>query len=187
MRHMSHFRKFAGPLFAALLAVASPALAHDEPAETANKQVVLDFYQALNDSDATGTRKERIQGIIERYLSPEYVQHAEAFADLPGPGSPRDRLIRLFQTMPEGPPMPPARTLAVMAEGDLVMMLTARDMPDPATGGTKPAYVFNMFRVRNGQLVEHWDLGTSAPPGAPGGPPPGAPPSGPATPPENQQ
>jgi len=170
-------------LFAALLIVASPAFAHDEPAEAANKQVVLDFYQALNDSDAAGTRKELIQGIIEKYLSPDYVQHAEAFADLPGPGSARDRLIRLFQTMPEGPPRPPARTLAIMAEDDLVMMLTFRDMPDPATGGTKPAYVFNMFRVRNGQLVEHWDLGTSTPPGAASVRPLGPPASGSATPP----
>lgn len=150
---------------AALLAFSSPALAHDDGAEAANKKIVLGFYQALNEADAAGTTGARIQDIAETYLSPDYIQHAEAFARLPGAGSARDKLIRMFQTMP---PMklPPARTLSVMAEGDLVMMLTARDMPDPS-GGAKPAYIFNMFRVKNGRLVEHWDI-SPLPPGSAG-------------------
>lgn len=178
MRHMGHFRKAACVAFAASLALASPALAHEERGEAANKQLVLDFYQALNDADAAGTTKARIQTIAETYLSPDYVQHAEAFAHLPGPGSARDKLIRMFQTMPTMK-LPPSKTLAVMAEGDLVMMLTTRDMPDPATKGVSQAYIFNMFRVKDGRLVEHWDI--SPPPpgaGAPGAPPPGALPPG---------
>lgn len=180
MRHMSQFRKLVGAALslAALLAAVSPAFAHSTRAEAANKKVVLDFYQALNTADAVGNTKERIQGIAETYLSPDYVQHAEFFANLPGPGSARDKLIRMFQTMP---PMklPPAKTLAVMAQGDLVMMLTAREMPDQVTGRMKQAYVFNMFRVKNGQLVEHWDITPLPPgPGATGMPPPGVMPPG---------
>lgn len=187
MRHISHLLKFGGLKrslpFVALLAVSSPVLAHDTAAEAANKKVVLAFYQALNDADAAGTTKARIQGIAETYISPAYVQHAEAFANLPGPGSARDKLIRMFQSMP---PMkqPPSRTVEVMAENDMVMLLTARDMPDPA-GGTKPAYIFNMFRVKDGRLAEHWSI-VPPPPGmgaAPMTPPgagvPGTPPSGP--------
>lgn len=164
----------------ALLALSSPALAHDDVAEAANKKTVLSFYQALNDADAAGTTKARIQDIAETYLSADYVQHAEAFARLPGPGSARDKLIRMFQSMP---PMkqPPSRTVEVMAENDIVMLLTARDMPDPA-GGTKPAYIFNMFRVKDGRLVEHWSI-VPPPPGMGGAamPPPGA--AAPGTPP----
>jgi predicted SnoaL-like aldol condensation-catalyzing enzyme len=44
------------------------------------------------------------------------------------------------------------------------MMLTARAMPDPATGRDKDVYIFNMFRVRNGLLVEHWDITPIMPP-----------------------
>lgn len=174
MHKMNRFRKFTGlaASLAALLAVASPVFAHNTRAEAANEKVVLDFYQALNDADAEGTTKKRIQAIAEKYLSPNYVQHAEAYANLPGPGSARDKLIRMFQSMP---PMklPPSKTLSVMAENDLVMMLTMREMPDPATGRAKSAYIFNMFRVKNGLLTEHWDIMPQPPRGGgPGIPPP---------------
>ena len=170
-------RKSFYALLAGLLSVASPALARDTPAEAANKKLVLDFYQALNAADAAGTTKTRIQGIAEKYLSPEYQQHAAPFVDLPGPGSARDKLIRLFQTMPPMTAMPAPTTVAIMAEGDRVMMLTARDLPDPATGRPNTAYIFNMFRVRNNRLIEHWDVGTPGmpSPGA-GAPPVGMPP-----------
>jgi predicted SnoaL-like aldol condensation-catalyzing enzyme len=179
MRKMTRFRKFfgLGLSLATAIAIASPATAHDTRAEAANKKLVLDFYKALNTADAAGTTKEQIKGIAEKYLSPEYVQHAEAFANLPGPGSARDKLIRMFQNMP-AMKLPPSKTLAVMAENDMVMMLTAREMPDPATGQAKPAYIFNMFRVKNGQLTEHWDIMPT-----PAGPPPGMMPPGSATPP----
>ncbi len=175
MRHLGGFRSAVSLAFAASLMFATPVLAHEEQAEAANKKVVLDFYQALNDSDAAGTTKTHIKAIAETYLSPDYVQHAEAFAHLPGPGSARDKLIRMFQTMP-AMKLPPSKTIAVMAEGDLVMLLTARDMPDPATGRTGQAYIFNMFRVKNGRLVEHWGISPPPPalPGGTAGPPPGA-------------
>ena len=56
--------------------------AQDTPAEAANKDLVLGFYQALNDADAAGKTGERITDIAQKYLSPDYVQHAEAFANL---------------------------------------------------------------------------------------------------------
>lgn len=175
MPRMRHYRKALGLAAATLLAAASPALAQNTPAEAANKKVVLDFYQALNDAEAARATGERIQGIAEKYISPGYVQHSEMFANLPGPGSARDKLVRMFQGMPPMS-MPPSRTLAVMAEGDRVMLLTARDMPDPATGTSKPNYIFNMFRLKDRQLLEHWSVSEM-----PSGPRPGAAGGGPGT------
>ena len=158
-----------GLLLTALLAISSPAFAHGTPAEAANKKLVVDFYKALNAANADGAMKERIEGIAEKYLGADYVQHSESFAHLPGPGSARDRLVRMFQSMPAMQGMPEPKTLAVMAEGDMVMMLTSREMPAPAGAPAKPAYIFNMFRVAKGHLVEHWDV--SSMPLGPGGPP----------------
>jgi predicted SnoaL-like aldol condensation-catalyzing enzyme len=80
------------------------------------------------------------------------------------------------------PPMAPQKVEAIMAEGDLVMFLTSRT---PSAPGAEPSYVFNMFRVKDGKLVDHWDVspGAGGPPptagggvpSGPGGPPPGAP------------
>ncbi len=157
MRYASKIVRLSslGLVLATSLAMTSVAAAANTPIEAANKKVVLDFYAALNEADATNTMKERIQGIAETYLSPDYQQHT---IDLPGPGTDREKLIKMFQDRPARPPagataIPRQRTDAVMAEGDRVMLLTSRDQRDPATGELKPSYIFNMFRVKDGKLV----------------------------------
>ena len=172
-----------GLVLAVGFAMASIAVAENTPTEAANKKTVLDFYAALNEADATNTMKERIPGIAEKYLSPGYKQHTLL---LPGPGTDREKLVRTFQSRPALPlagttAMPKQRTDAVMAEGDRVMLLTSRDQRDPATGELKPSYIFNMFRLKDGKLAEHWDVspGMAGPPASgPGAPGPGAPPGG---------
>lgn len=134
--------------------------------ETANKKVVTDFYAALDAADAKGTTGKEIKDIAETYLSPDYKQNSEAFKSLPGTGSDRDKLIALFQTMPpRNPPPPKPETVSVMAEGDLVTLLTSRNL---AASGEAPKklFIFNMFRVKDGKLVEHWD-GSAPPPPKP--------------------
>ena len=185
MRYASNILRLSGVglILAAGLAMASPALAENTPTEAANKKAVLDFYAALNEADATHTTAERIPSIAETYLSPEYKQHTMF---IPGPGTDRDKLIKMFQSHSMGPPagaaLSPQRTDAVMAEGDKVMLLTSREMRDPATGELKPSYIFNMFRVKDGKLVEHWDVQPGMPAGM--GPPPGGP-GAPGAPPEH--
>jgi predicted SnoaL-like aldol condensation-catalyzing enzyme len=44
-----------------------------------------------------------------------------------------------------------------MADGDLVIRVSSRSMPKPDGKGVSTGYIFNMFRVQDGKLAEHWD------------------------------
>jgi predicted SnoaL-like aldol condensation-catalyzing enzyme len=177
MRHVHHCFVIGVGLAVAAVTATLPAAA-ETPQEQANKQVVLGFYDALNAGDAAGTTARDFPAIAEKYLDPDYMQHSEQLKKLPGPGTDRDKLIRMFQSMPPRPAgaaaMPPQKRVAVMAEGDLVMMLMQRDMIDPA-GVVHPNFIFNMFRVKKGKLTEHWVVaeGVMPPPGGEGALPPG--------------
>lgn len=155
-------------LFALLTAgVGQAALAAQYTAqEKANMQIVEAFYAALDAADAKGNTQEAIVGIAGKYIAPDYKQHAF------GGQSGRENFIKMFQGPPAGapagpppgsprPPMEPAKLVALMAEGDLVVRITTRG----------PNMIWNLFRVQNGQLAEHWDAGTGG-----GAPPAGAPP-----------
>ena len=158
------------PALALLSGIGHTVSAADYTAqEKANMQLVRDFYAALDSADAKGNMKEAIVGIAEKYIAPNYIQHA--FGGTNG----RDAFVALFQNMagarrggaPAGPPAgapPQARVLALMADGDLVVRISTRD---------GAGLIWNLFRVENGKLTEHWDAGPM-PPGA--GAPPGTPP-----------
>jgi predicted SnoaL-like aldol condensation-catalyzing enzyme len=151
-------RVIAGAVLAASLGTA--AYAHNTAQEAANKKLVLDFYAELEKPD----QAQRIAGIAERFIAPDYIQHLE------GAKNGREALVKDFQGRPRAGrnAMAPAKLIAIMAEGDKVIQVTSRDVPDPATGGTKPAVIWNMFRIQNGQLAEHWDVvpGSIRPPSA---------------------
>ena len=51
-----------------------------------------------------------------------------------------------------------APIVALIAERDLVVLVTMREHPHPARKGlTYTTTWFDMFRVAGGRLVEHWD------------------------------
>jgi predicted SnoaL-like aldol condensation-catalyzing enzyme len=151
-------------LTALVLFGAAPAPA-EPPQEAANKKLVLDFYNELYKGEADGNLKDRIAGIAEKYMLPDYIQHNPAFA---GSGGGREAFIRVMQQQPARPRNPnfkPPETVAVMAEGDRVMLFTKREVPGGRDGQPASVYIFNMFRIKDSKFAEHWDAGAGPPGG----------------------
>lgn len=133
--------------------------------EKANIQLVRDFYAALENATAKGNMKEAIGGIADKYIAPDYIQHAF------GSANGRDNFVKLLQSRAGGAPpagapagaapngappgMPtqpqPAKLIALVADGDLVIQITSRG----------PVMIWNMFRIEHGQLAEHWDANST--------------------------
>jgi predicted SnoaL-like aldol condensation-catalyzing enzyme len=63
------------------------------------------------------------------------------------------------------PPQPIKDTLddlvRIVAEDDVVVLAFRRDLPDLAREGqTYTTSWFDLFRIADGKIVEHWDYGT---------------------------
>ena len=124
----------------ALLASADPKLA-------ANKKLVYDFWREVFE----GGHMER----VDQYLAEGYVQH--------NPNVPTGRAGFVAAFAPHAKPKEVAARIAaplvsVVAERDLVILSFVRERPDPADGTRKYTTTwFDMFRVENGKIAEHWD------------------------------
>jgi predicted SnoaL-like aldol condensation-catalyzing enzyme len=140
----------------------SDALFHSsDPALNANKQVA---YHIVKDILEAGNAEA-----VDKFLTERYIQHN------PNIPSGRDELRKSLAMRPARPIAPriAARVVAVLAEGDYVIVSTVHQLPDPKhPGKTYTTTHFDMWRIQGGKADEHWD---EAPLGPPIGPPPSAP------------
>ena len=168
------YTKMAGMLLAGIAAIiAYPSAMAQEPVVGAsdpealftsrnhrlhaNKQVVLhivrDLLEAGHWTDAP------------TYLTRHYLQHN------PNVASGLEPVMKFFGGSPSRslPQRNAWRTqvVSVVAEDDLVVVATVRQMPAPQPSG-KPYTTtwFDMWRIRDGKADEHWDAATlfAAPP-----------------------
>lgn len=115
----------------------------------ANKKLVTDMWHEFIDAHDVSA--------APRFIAPDYVQHNPNA--LPGLKGVMDFHEEIW---PEGPRAPGTykRTefVAVLAEGDLVQLVVRWDLPDKENPGrTYERYWFDMYRVKDGMIVEHWD------------------------------
>jgi predicted SnoaL-like aldol condensation-catalyzing enzyme len=88
-------------------------------------------------------------------LTPEYIQHN------PNIPSGREAILKFTQSAMAGEARLIMRTAGrplFVAEGDLVVMMQPIEREDPdQPGKTYVSYWFDMWRIEDGRLAEHWD------------------------------
>ena len=135
-------------LAAALLAAfafVTPASAGNTPQEEANKKTVLDFYdKAINQKDF---------GAAAVHFGPKYTQHNPRAAD--GPEGLKGFIGFLRSKFPNYH----SEFKRVLADGDFVIVHVF-NKPTPDHRGRA---IIDIFRLENGKIVEHWDVGQDIP------------------------
>jgi predicted SnoaL-like aldol condensation-catalyzing enzyme len=107
---------------------------------THNKKLVLDFYHKLiGEKDFEAARE---------YMGAEYRQHAPYAAD--GHAGVADWVRKMKEAFPQHH----YEVKKVIAEGDLVVLhLHGKQGPNPFGES-----VVDIFRIKDGKVVEHWDV-----------------------------
>lgn len=133
--------------------------------QTASGHGVTDGAADIKDLDKTASNKVLIEGFVREVLqgrAPErvtdyistthYTQHNPLVADgLDGLGAAMQAFAEAGQAMTY------ARTPLIVAEGNFVF--TASD----GKLGTVPTAFFDLFRIEDGKIVEHWDTLSTIP------------------------
>ncbi len=116
----------------------------------ANKRLVYDFWREVFE----GGHME----LAEKYMAESYVQHN------PNVPTGRAAFVEFFSKVAKPKPIEPrikAPLVAVVAEGDLVVLAFVRENADPNDPTKKYSTTwFDMFRIENGKIAEHWDPAT---------------------------
>ena len=143
-------------LLAAPLQAQVPVLANTNHAQmlaspdaklAANKRIVYDFWREVFE----GGHME----LAEKYMAESYVQHN------PNVPTGRAAFVEFFRKFRKPAPIEPrikAPVVAIVAEGDIVILSFARENADPKDASRKYTTTwFDMFRLEGGKIAEHWD------------------------------
>ena len=118
------------------------------PALAANKKLVFDFWREV-------LQARHVERAPE-YLAESYIQHN------PNVATGRAAFMDFFGRFPREPIKGTIDDLVdIVAERDLVVLALRRELPDlEHEGQTYTTTWFDMFRIADGKIVEHWDYGT---------------------------
>lgn len=135
------------------------------PVLAANKRLVFDMWRSIVNAGHVD--------VADDLLLENYIQHSPV---LPTGRAAFKSIFSALQRrdIPElvSPPL-----ITIIAERDLVVMGLREELPEPGGKGSYTTTHFNLFRVENGRLAEHWHSvqtppGADVPPADKGGPQP---------------
>jgi predicted SnoaL-like aldol condensation-catalyzing enzyme len=123
-------------------------LASPDPKLAANKRLIFDWWREV----LAAAHVE----VADKYMHADYIQHN------PNIATGRQGFVEFFGARPR---LEIASTIAnlvtIVAEGDLVVFSFRRDLPDPRDSTKQYTSTwFDMMRVKDGKIAEHWDYGT---------------------------
>jgi predicted SnoaL-like aldol condensation-catalyzing enzyme len=122
-------------------------LVSSNPVIAKNKRLVYEFWRVVIE----GGHLE----LANKYLARSYIQH--------NPNVPTGRagFVRFFSQYSKPKPIEAsiqAPLVSIVAERDLVILSFVKEHSDPKDPASKYTTTwFDMFRVTNGKIVEHWD------------------------------
>lgn len=113
----------------------------------ANKKLVYDCWREMLEAGHLE--------LADKYLAENYMQHN------PGVPTGRKGFVDFFSKFAKPQQIVDsikAPVVAIVAEGNMVVLSFAAKLPEP-TDSTKTYTTtwFDMFRIENGKLAEHWD------------------------------
>ncbi len=118
-----------------------------DPQLARNKRFVYDFWREVFEAAH--------MDLAPKYMAESYVQHNPLVA------TGRQAFIDFFSRVRKPAPIEPrvkAPLVAMLADGDLVVMSFAREYPDPQDPAKKYTTTwFDRFRLVDGKIAEHWD------------------------------
>ena len=122
-------------------------LQSNDPKLAQNKKLVYDMWREFLEAGHFE--------FAEKYFTETYMQHN------PNVPTGRKALVDFFSKFSQ--PKPIADTIkaplvAIVAEGDLVILSFVRELPSPSDSTKKYTTTwFDLFRIENGKIAEHWD------------------------------
>ena len=128
-------------------------LASPDPKLAANKRLVYDFWREVFEAGH--------MELADKYMAEGYIQHN------PNVATGRAAFVDFFGKVLKPRPIQPRISeplVAVLADGDLVTLVFVRELKDPANAAkTYTTTWFDMFRIENGKIAEHWDPAVKRP------------------------
>lgn len=125
-----------------------------DPAVAKNKKLVYDFWREVFEAGH--------MDLAEKYMAETYIQHNPMVA------TGRKPFIEFFSKVRQPVPIEAkvkAPLVAILGDADLVTMVFVTEHPEPADAAKKYTTTwFDMFRIVDGKIAEHWDPATKTAP-----------------------